>query len=402
MNNQDVLKYIEKNTSIIMVGKISVEEIGDGNLNYIYRLSDETGKSIVVKVAQKCARISNSIVIPKSRVKTEAVYVRLYKSIMSQFLPEMYYYNAQDGVLVMEDLSNYKILRSELLEYRPYEHLARDIANYLVNELFFSRYMFEKTSFKHKFAKCIANELNTVITVPLYFEEPYDMNCGRNSVSEQNKRYVIEQLYKDESLKKSIQKYKKKFLYSKQAFLHGDLHTGSLFVSEDGMKAIDFEFAFWGPMGFDLGCVIANIVFSMVYTLLTNKHNESFLKWIEDMICCILEYFKNDCTQRTNKKYKKAINFSDKYINSIISDGLAYAGIELIRRTVGLAKVKEIIILPPNSRSVAERTIIQMAKELIMNPIYTNDFSILALLKKSYNNLNIDVLEMDEVPNEYL
>ena len=44
----------------------------------------------------------------------------------------------------------------------------------------------------------------------------------------------------------------------------------------------------------------------MVYTLLTNKHNESFLKWIEDMICCILEYFKNDCTQRTNKKYKKA------------------------------------------------------------------------------------------------
>lgn len=42
--------------------------------------------------------------------------------------------------------------------------------------------------------------------------------------------------------------------------MHGDLHTGSLMVTNDTTYAIDPEFGYYGPMGFDVGKIIANIL----------------------------------------------------------------------------------------------------------------------------------------------
>ena len=44
---------------------------------------------------------------------------------------------------------------------------------------------------------------------------------------------------------------------SPEALIHGDLHTGSIMVTESETRVIDPEFAFYGPMGFDVGAVSA-------------------------------------------------------------------------------------------------------------------------------------------------
>ncbi len=45
-----------------------------------------------------------------------------------------------------------------------------------------------------------------------------------------------------------------------EALIHGDLHTGSVMVGGGRTVAIDPEFAFYGPVGFDLGAIWANAV----------------------------------------------------------------------------------------------------------------------------------------------
>lgn len=45
-----------------------------------------------------------------------------------------------------------------------------------------------------------------------------------------------------------------------QALLHGDMHTGSLMVTQDTTYAIDAEFAVYGPIAFDVGKFIANLL----------------------------------------------------------------------------------------------------------------------------------------------
>ena len=59
--------------------------------------------------------------------------------------------------------------------------------------------------------------------------------------------------------KRAAQELKLKFLGEAQALVHGDLHSGSIMVTEKDTHAIDPEFAFYGPMGFDVGALIGNL-----------------------------------------------------------------------------------------------------------------------------------------------
>ena len=49
---------------------------------------------------------------------------------------------------------------------------------------------------------------------------------------------------------RAISRLKLKFLNAPEALIHGDLHTGSIMVTEDSTLAIDPDLAFYGPMGF--------------------------------------------------------------------------------------------------------------------------------------------------------
>ena len=61
-----------------------------------------------------------------------------------------------------------------------------------------------------------------------------------------------------------MQQLKLKFLTSAEALVHGDLHTGSIMVTEEDTRAIDPEFAFFGPMGFDVGALIGNLLIAAI------------------------------------------------------------------------------------------------------------------------------------------
>lgn len=51
-----------------------------------------------------------------------------------------------------------------------------------------------------------------------------------------------------------------RFCERAQALIHGDLHTGSVMVTHDSTQVIDPEFAYYGPMGFDVGAFLGNLI----------------------------------------------------------------------------------------------------------------------------------------------
>ncbi|STV43952.1 5-methylthioribose kinase [Klebsiella pneumoniae] len=53
---------------------------------------------------------------------------------------------------------------------------------------------------------------------------------------------------------------KHRFFAHAEALLHGDIHSGSIFVAEGSLKAIDAEFGYFGPIGFDIGTAIGNLL----------------------------------------------------------------------------------------------------------------------------------------------
>ena len=64
---------------------------------------------------------------------------------------------------------------------------------------------------------------------------------------------------------------KHRFMTHGEALIHGDLHTGSVMVGGGRTVAIDPEFAFYGPVGFDLGAIWANAVIAAVRAVLLDR-----------------------------------------------------------------------------------------------------------------------------------
>jgi 5-methylthioribose kinase len=76
----------------------------------------------------------------------------------------------------------------------------------------------------------------------------------------------------------------------------------------------------------------------------------------------------------------KTEGYLDCYLRSILADTAGFAGLESIRRVVGMANVKDITsITAPVKRERAERIIITLAKEYILKAATFTD-------GKSYRN----------------
>ena len=76
---------------------------------------------------------------------------------------------------------------------------------------------------------------------------------------------IVAELRADRDLKVEAQQLKHMFAANAETLVHGDLHSGSIMVTDDDTRVIDPEFAFYGPMAFDVGMLLAN--FWMAYLL---------------------------------------------------------------------------------------------------------------------------------------
>ncbi|MCZ6671655.1 MAG: S-methyl-5-thioribose kinase, partial [Verrucomicrobia bacterium] len=159
---------------------------------------------------------------------------------------------------------------------------------------------------------------------------------------------------------------------------------GSLMTNEEETYVIDPEFAFYGPMGFDIGAFIGNLLmsyFSHEYRqpLLGNEPLE-YRTWILDTIASTWNQFecKFDALWKTHQHEKDPLYFDypagkehadnqrRKFIQHIFSDTLGFAACKMMRRIFGLAKVADIAgIEDLKERARIERMTLQLGKLLV-------------------------------------
>ena len=62
------------------------------------------------------------------------------------------------------------------------------------------------------------------------------------------------------ALKMAIADAKRAYTTHAEALIHADLHTGSIMLNADDTRVIDPEFAFFGPMAYDVAALLQNLV----------------------------------------------------------------------------------------------------------------------------------------------
>ena len=370
----EVISYVKEKNLFSENADLIAKEIGDGNINYIFKVENKIdGKSIVLKQADKLLR-SSGRPLDLTRSKIEANILKIENNLAPHFVPEIYFYDEIMCVLAMEDISEYKNLRTELMAGKIFPNFAEGISEFLSRTLFLTTDLFMDKFEKKKNVKEFINPELCDISECLVFTEPYDNNKNRNIITPGNEEFVEKFLYENEDLHFAILKLREKFMNYSQSLIHGDLHSGSIFINEKGIKIIDPEFSFYGPMAYDVGNVIGNLYFPLYrakFFMEESKEKEEFINWLEKTIFNIPILFSKKCKllweKYSNEKLLKNNKFMNYYIENIIEDSWAYAGTEIIRRTVGDAKVLELTSLENSEKKLQlERKLINKAISMIM------------------------------------
>lgn len=371
MKTSDVPAYVTEKGYMPADAELTAKEIGDGNLNYVFRVVDaKSGKSVIVKQAGVSLRISEAMKVSTDRNRIESEILQIQWKYAPGLVPQIYGYDTVMSACVMEDLSDYALMRYALMRHETFPRFAEDVSTYMVNTLLRTTDVAMEHKAKKDMVKRFINPELCEITEDLVLTEPYNDCNHRNLVFPANADFVARELYGDERLHLEIAKVKFGFLNNAQALIHGDLHTGSIFVKQDSTRVFDPEFAFYGPMGYDIGNVIANLIFA--YDHGTAAGEKAFCDWTLTTVAETLDLFK----QKFRKVFDECVTdrmaatpgFKEWYLATVMADTAAYAGTELIRRTVGMAQVKDVTTIADEAqRAYAERLNILCAKDYIMN-----------------------------------
>ncbi|WP_319532634.1 S-methyl-5-thioribose kinase [uncultured Cohaesibacter sp.] len=353
---------------------LSSSMIADGNINYVFRIIDEkSGKSLVLKHADVLLR-SSGRPLDVSRSRIEAQILEIQSKLAPSLVPRVLKYDEVMCVLVMEDISAFKNLRYELLKRVTFPRLADDISSFIVNTTVPTTDLVMNSGEKKRLSSQFVNVDLCDISEDLVFTEPYIDYKGRNILTSGNEAFVQQQLYEDEVLLLEIAKLKNNFKNNAQALIHGDLHSGSIFCNSQGTKVIDPEFAFFGPIGYDLGNVLAHLLFAWANAVATEKDETirlTFTDWSARTIAEIISLFTTKFSAALKEKVTdptaKTPAFRQWYTASVLQNAAASMGMELIRRVVGDTKVLDLTSIGDgNTRLAVERALITIGKGLIL------------------------------------
>jgi len=357
----------------ILGGEISVSEIGDGNINYIFRARNGAGESVIVKYADELLR-SSGRPLSVERARIEARALAICGELAGAHVPAVFCFDEVRRLIVMEDLADFENLRHGLLARKIYPTLAADLAAYLANTLIRTSDCILDGEYKKALVKEFINPEMCLISEKLIFTDPFTNFYNTNIPLEENREFYDEQLYGDIPLRLEAAKLTADFKTRAQALLHGDLHTGSVFAKPGATKIIDPEFAFFGPIGFDAGNIIANLIFAKINAYLTmaqNPEKTAFIAYMDNTIQNLIDGFYDIGIQilenEATDPMARTPGFARWYMGGIMADIAGMAGMELIRRTIGDAKVADINgIADIKTRARAERICILIGKKLIL------------------------------------
>ncbi|NOU54232.1 S-methyl-5-thioribose kinase [Brevibacillus borstelensis] len=375
LSEQEAVQYVKELPGLFEAGAVlSSREIGDGNLNLVFHIRDEaTGKSVILKQALPYARVvgeSWPLTLDRARIESEALRIQ-YKYV-PDLVPQVYHYDQELALTVMEDLSDHILMRKGLIEGRRYPNFAKQIGRFMAHTLFFTSDLGAHPYEKKALVGTFLNPELCKITEDLVFTDPYE-NAPTNSFNPLIRREV-EEIWKNKPLKLEIAKLKYDFLTRAEALLHGDLHTGSIFVTETSTKVIDPEFAYYGPIGFDIGAVIANLLLNYAGQHGLEKDGgkrESYREYLLTTVEDVWNEFVSQFVQLWHKQAKERSAHVEglwqSYVKRLIQDTAGFAGCKILRRVIGLAGVADLnSISDEKTRAEAERLALLIGQELIL------------------------------------
>lgn len=293
---------------------LSVEKPGEGNMNVVLRVITNN-RSFILKQSRPYVEKYKQIAAPLERIAVEKKFYQAVRdNAVNVHVPKILGYDATEYLLLLEDLGHCEDMTA------IYERKA--ISAKQLDRLVFILGLVHRKSVSDDFPENMEmRKLNHhhIFVLPFLEDNGFQLDDVQVGLQELSRPFK-----NDSALKAIIEKIGEKYLSPGNTLIHGDYYPGSWMTEAENLYIIDPEFGFAGFAEFDLGVMAAHIIMA------TGK--KGFL-------------------DRIHEKYQGE---ADKKLMAQV------AGIEIIRRLIGLAQL-------PVERSLKEKSkLLRKARKLIL------------------------------------
>ncbi len=378
--------------AIIGPGEITAKEIGDGNLNQAFVfLTDRSDRpALILKQALPYLRVAGEgWPLTRDRMRFETESLLFHNRIAPDSVPKVFAYDLDNSWVAMEFLADHEVLRGSLIRGTPLRDAAREIGEFSARLTYHSSEMSLSAPEKRAMVSNYTNPELCNLQEQFVFTNPFFR-------SEENKWNPaidanVATVRSDAALKRAIAMAKADYMSNTQALLHGDLHTGSVMVTKAGTASeasmIDPEFAFYGPVAYDLGTLMANFAIgALAQTALDGDPQMRLLRQAE-LVRAIPQAW-NGFTAEIERLWTLDASgdlavrdywggddagfaaFRSDYLLSIAAACGPQGGCEILRRCMGIVSVGDLeAITDAERRGTVERQLIAVARSWLLDPI---------------------------------
>jgi len=278
---------------------LSLEKPGEGNMNFVARVQTQTG-SVIVKQANPYVQKYPHIAAPQERILVEAEFykaVENYKSLATA-MPLLIGLDSANHIIALQDLGNstdftFLYKKNRTLDSTELEQLVSFLST--LHEIPYGRLT---TYSSNKALRKLNHE--HLFRYPFTEDNGFDLDTIQQGLQEISMPYKTDKVFK-----KRVSELGDIYLSDGKYLLHGDYYPGSWLKTKDGLKIIDPEFSYVGNREFDLGVFIAHLKMS--------ESSADQIDWVRKQYLAGPDFKWNLCYQ--------------------------FAGIEIMRRIIGLAQL---------------------------------------------------------------
>jgi 5-methylthioribose kinase len=366
---------------------ITVTEVGDGNLNlvFIVEVQDDPTQSVIVKQALPYLRVAgDSWPLTRERMRFESQALFKHNELAPGLAPAVYEYDDDMSLVVMEHLRDHEVMRKPLVARQRFPEFTEHISTFMANTLFFTSDLYLTGVEKKELQKQFINPHLCKIQEDFVFTNPYMESPENNWNPEIDAE--VQAVRRNSQLKLALAEMKSSYMTHGQALIHSDLHTGSIMLNAADTRVIDPEFAFYGPMGFDVGALLENLVLNYASHYAhtpDDAERASYQAYLLDTVRDTWNAFaaKFDALWIANNKgelmpakywdypggEEAFAEFRRRYIHDLLVDVAGHGGAKMLRRMMGIVSVWDITSIEDlKKRAVAERLAIRVGSRWLL------------------------------------
>ena len=325
------------------LGDGNAEEDGDGYLNFIYRVSDGHTKLILKQGRDHGARgLTQTFEVPIDRNKLEYETMKIRRTIVPEYVPGLYFYDAENSIMAVEDVSHLKVLRYQFNKNVCFPLFAKQIADFMAKSHFYtSEYYLDTKTFRDLTVHFMNHEMRNVFDDMLFITQTDQMQYG--VPVDEGYMPFVKKIILDPLVVEARYEMRHKYITNGEALVHADLSTSNIMMDERELKVIDMEYTFCGPFASDIGYLESNILSQFICAGYRPFENEAernrFREYCLDTMAGIFDEYVRvffECWDRDAKdRYRNVLGLKEQIAKQLLSDVVGFTATATINRCSG-------------------------------------------------------------------